>query len=156
MQQFECHSCTSELTEWIDRIGTFRIDESNDFFWDDRRDSMVIRHDDIDAEGFRMPDRSDISSSTVDRDDEFHLFLCQFIDEVFLEAVSIVDTVWESIGDDASDLSEKPYEDGGTRYPIDIIVTENNDSLMFLSGFKDSLYCFLHVGQEKRIMKICK
>lgn len=115
---------------------------------------MMIRHDDIDTEGFRMSNRSDISSSTVDRDDEFHIFFCEFIEEILLQPISIMDTMGKSVGDETSDLCEEAYEDSGTRDSIDIIVSKYHDAFFFFSCFEDSRNCLLHIREEIGIMEI--
>jgi hypothetical protein len=70
MQQLECYSSTRQTREWVLAVFSFRIDYSDDLLRDDIWDSMMIRDDDIDSERFCMTDRFDISSSTVDGDDE--------------------------------------------------------------------------------------
>ena len=58
---------------------------------------MMISYDDIDAESFCMADGSDIASSTVDSDDEFYILFCEFIEKIFLESISIMHSMWESV-----------------------------------------------------------
>ena len=55
-----------------------------------------------------MTDRIDISCSTVDGDDESDSFCLELIEKITLESITIMDSVRESIGDETSDLSEKP------------------------------------------------
>ncbi len=58
---------------------------------------MMISHDDIDAESFGMADGSDIACSTVDSDDEFYIFFCEFIEKIFLESISIMHSMRQSV-----------------------------------------------------------
>lgn len=70
MYELKGHSCTCEVAERIDGIFSLGIDDSDNFFWDNIRDCMMIRDDDIDSEGLCISDRSYIASSTIDGDYE--------------------------------------------------------------------------------------
>ncbi len=116
----------------------------------------MVGHDHIDTEGFRMTDWLYITSSTVDGDDEFDSLLRQFVEEVAFQSIPIMHAVGKSIWHLASYLSEESYEDSRRWYTIDIIVTEYDDALFFLSRLENPLHCFLHIWHEKWIMEIRK
>ncbi len=101
-----------------------------------------------------MPDRSYIACPTVDRDDEFHIFFSELIEKILLQSIAIMDTMWESVGDETSDFCQKSDKDSSTRDSIDIIVSEDDDAFLFLTGFEDTLHGLLHIGQEVWIMEI--
>ena len=68
---------------------------------------MMIRYDYIDSERFCMLDGSDISSSTIDRDDECDSFFFEFIKKILFETISIMNPMWKTIGYETSDFCEE-------------------------------------------------
>ena len=103
-----------------------------------------------------MTNGFDIASSTVDRDDERNLLSSKFIQEVLFEAISVVNSMGQTIGDGASDACEKFDQEGSGTYSIDIIVSENNDAFFFFSCYKDSIYGLTGIRHEKRIWELRK
>lgn len=101
-----------------------------------------------------MPDRSYIPCPTVDRDDEFHIFFSELIEKILLQPIAIMDTMRETIRYETPDFCQESHKDSSTRDSIDIIVSEDDDAFLFLTGFEDTLHCLLHIRQEEGIMEI--
>ncbi len=97
MQQLERYTSPSQTWEWVCTIFSLWIDYSDDLLRDDIWDSMMIRDDNIDPERFCMTDRFDISSSTIDSDDESDSFFMEFIEKICLQSISIMDSMRESV-----------------------------------------------------------
>lgn len=140
--------------KWIERILTFWIHDSNDFFRNNIRNRMMIRDDDIDSEQWGMFDGSYISRTTINRDNECDSFFLEFIEKIVLQTITIMNPMRKTIRDKTSNLCKKFYENSSTWYSIHIIVTEYHNSLFFFSCHENSIDCFFHIWHEIRIMEI--
>lgn len=97
MYELEGDSCTCEVAKWIRTIVTFWIDDTDDFFGNNIWNCMMVGHDDIDTKRLGIANRSHISRSTVDGDDEFYIFFSEFIKKILLEPISIMDSMWKAV-----------------------------------------------------------
>lgn len=105
MYELERYASSGEIGEWILRVFSLRIDDTDDFFGDNIWNCMMVCHDDIDTKGLGIANRSYISCSTVDSDDEPYIFAREIIEKILLESVSIMNPMRESIGYLATDFS---------------------------------------------------
>ena len=153
MKQFESNSSTSKVREWIIRVFSLRIEYGYSGGYR-LRNRMMICHDHIDPDRLRILDRFDISSPTVDSDDERDSLLREFVEEIFLETISVMDSVREPIGNSTSYLREKLHEYRCPTHAIDIIVSEDDNSFSYLSCSEYPVYSSTHVWHEEWIMQI--
>ena len=105
MYELECYTSSGKIGEWILRIFTLRIDNTDDFFGDNIWNCMMVCHDDIDTKGLGIANRSHISRSTVDSDHELYVFTHEIIEKILLKPISIMNSMRESIGYLATDFS---------------------------------------------------
>ncbi len=140
--------------KWIERILAFWAYDGNDFFRNNIRNRVMICDNDIDSEWGCMFDRSYISCTTINCDNESDSFVPEFIEKIILKTITIMNPMRKTIGDKTSNLCKKFYENSSTWYSIHIIVTEYHNSLFFFSCHENSIDCFFHIWHEIRIMEI--
>jgi len=153
MQELKCYSCSGEIRKWIERIFPFRIYDGYPY-WYTFRNGMMISYDHVYRKCFCISYRLDITSSTVDRDDERDQFFLEFIEKIFFQAIAIMDAMRKSVRNCASDLREKSDEYSSTRNSIDIVVSEDHDAFPFLSCYEYSFDRYIHIWHEIWIMEM--
>lgn len=115
---------------------------------------MVVRNDDFHSFFVSILDYFYIAGSAIDRDYEFHILFCEFVYEVLLEPVAVVDTMGESVGYLYPDGREKTHQKSRGAHSIDIVISEYHDTLFVIACFDKSVNRQVHAIHKIRIMEV--
>lgn len=155
-EQFERDSGPGEIGKRVRRIRHLRVDEGDDAFRNDFRYGVMVGNDDVYSEFLRAVYGFHVPGSTIHRDDEFHVGLGEFVDEIRLHAVSVFDAVGQAVGDLHSHGLEKPHEHCRRRYSVHVVVSKNHDAFLVFPRFQDARYRVIHSRKKERIVQIGK
>lgn len=153
MDELEGNSGTSKSRKWVETILSFWIDNRNSL-GDLIRNGVMVGYNDINSETLSILYNRNISRPTVNSDNELDVFLCEFIEKILLETISIMDSMRESIRTDDSDLLKKSEQERCGTHAVNIVIPEDNNTLSFFLCNEDTINGRLHIWHEKGIMEI--
>ena len=116
---------------------------------------MVVGDDDVQPNPVGVVDRAHGPNATIDGDDHVVAICRQFVQRLFVEAVSLVHTVGDiGLHPGCAHGAQRLGEEHGTRHAICIIIAIDGDPFSGLNGALDSLDGRFHSTHEEGVARL--
>ena len=116
---------------------------------------MVVRDDHSQAVLLPVCDLICSRDPIVTGDDRVHAVVQRTVDKIDIEAISVLDPVRNVCVHVSSQPGQPFLQDIRRIHPVNVVVPDDADLLLFLDLLRQDLHCLIHILHQHPIVQIC-